>query len=94
MILSLEERKSAAVLLRIAAAFALLAGVAEAALYFYARGHLAEILRKGSVRVLNGLVTVTEGAALANPHLTASFFCLAVAVACLIGLHALKKGNR
>lgn len=90
----MEERKSTAVLLWVAAVLALLTGAVEASLYFYARSHLAEILREGSVRVFNGLFTVTEDAALANPHLTAVFFCLVVSAACFFGLHALKRRTK
>ena len=82
------------VLLWIAAVLALLTGADQITLYLYARSHLTEILRNGSVKILNGFLTVTEEAALANPPLTTAVFCFVLSAACFAGLYVLKRRKK
>lgn len=71
---------------RAAGIIAAAAAVWEAGFYIFANRNLKEILQKGSVKVFFGLITVTEDAALANPHLVAAVFCAALAAGCFIGI--------
>jgi hypothetical protein len=72
--------------LTVAGIIAAAAAVWEAGFYIFANRNLKEILQKGSVKVFFGLITVTEDAALANPHLVAAVFCAALAAGCFIGI--------
>ncbi len=68
-----------------------LAALAEAASFFYARAHLKEIFRDGSVAILGGRAYLTESAAQANPHLVAAVFCVLLSAACIVGANWLRR---
>ena len=85
-----ENRKHARFMLLVLGVLALLLAVNQTVLYFFANAHLKEILQKGSVKLL-GIFPVTEGAALANPNLTAAVIGLLLGAACFFAANRIKK---
>lgn len=86
-----KDYKHTRIRLLIAGILALLIAAVEASLYVFANLHLKEILLKGSVKTFFGLFTVTENAALANPHLTITAVCVLLAISCFMGMHFVRK---
>lgn len=86
-----KNYKNTRIRLLIAGILALLTAAVEASLYAFANLHLKEILQQGSVKTFFGLFTVTENAALANPHLTITAVCALLAIACFAGAHFVQK---
>lgn len=89
-----KDRRFTGRLLTAAAVLSALTAVSEAASFFYARAHLQEILREGSISVLGGKAFLTESAAQANPHLVTAAFCVLISAACAVGAHVLRNRER
>lgn len=75
-------------------ALSALAAVSEAASFFYARAHLKEILRDGSIAVLGDRAFLTESAAQANPHLVTAAFCVLLSAVCAVVAVRLKRNRQ
>lgn len=85
-----ENRKNTRVKLIVLGVLSLLLAVNQTILYFFANAHLKEILQKGSVKLF-GFFPVTEGAALANPNLTAAVIGLLLSATCFFAVNRIKK---
>ena len=89
-----ESRRYSPAPLIVLSVLSALAAVTEAASFFYARAHLKEILRDGSVTILGGAARLTESAAQANPHLVAAAFCVLLAAICAFFANRLRQKNK
>ena len=89
-----ESRRYSPAPLIVLSVLSALAAVTEAASFFYARAHLKEILRDGSVAVFGGAARLTESAAQANPHLVAAAFCVLLSAACAVAVNLLRGKNK